>query len=145
MAVVIVPAPTGCRASGATIFVQPDKALLIQSSRYLSDDHFWFSFFHEVGHLILHGNGNVFLDGVNEDISKEEEEANNFAMSLLIPIENQKELRSLSAYKWENIIRFAEKIGIAPGIIVGQLQKFGIIKYNQLNNLKRKYKWKSRS
>ena len=60
-------------------------------------------------------------------------------------IENQKELRSLSAYKWENIIRFAEKIGIAPGIIVGQLQKFGIIKYNQLNNLKRKYKWKSRS
>ena len=60
VAVAIVRAPTGCRASGATRFVSTNKALLLLSFRYLSDDHFWFTFFHEAGHLFLHGQKALF-------------------------------------------------------------------------------------
>ena len=45
VAVAIVRCPSGCRASGATRFLSRDKALLLLSFRYLTDDHFWFTSF----------------------------------------------------------------------------------------------------
>jgi HTH-type transcriptional regulator / antitoxin HigA len=62
-AVVFVRAPSGCTASGATRFVSPKKAMIILSFRFLSDDHFWFTFFHEIGHLLLHKETLTFIDG----------------------------------------------------------------------------------
>jgi HTH-type transcriptional regulator/antitoxin HigA len=53
IAVVFVRAPTGCRASGATRFVAPGKAMIVLSFRYRSDDHFWFTFFHESATLFF--------------------------------------------------------------------------------------------
>lgn len=141
VAVVVVPAPTGCRASGATLFVKHNKASILLSLRYLSDDHFWFSFFHEIGHLLLHGMDSIFIEGVDEEKTPDENEANSFAAKVLIPPEYQKELKLFTANKWQDIIRFSNKVGISPGILVGQLQKLGILRYNQLNNLKRKFKW----
>jgi plasmid maintenance system antidote protein VapI len=52
VAVSVVRSPSGCRASGATRFLSRDKALLLLSFRYLTDDHFWFTFFRS-GHLLL--------------------------------------------------------------------------------------------
>ncbi|MBL8419274.1 MAG: hypothetical protein JNK92_01440, partial [Dechloromonas sp.] len=49
--------------SGATRWLSPDKALIQLSLRYKSDDQLWFSFFHEVGHLLLHGKKEVFIEG----------------------------------------------------------------------------------
>src|SRR5690606_20384644 len=51
VSVVILRALSGCKASGATKFLKKDKALLLLSFRHLSDDQFWFTFFHEAGHL----------------------------------------------------------------------------------------------
>lgn len=140
VAVVIVRAPSGCRASGATRFLARDKALLQLSFRYLTDDHFWFTFFHESGHLLLHKRDGVFLEGVAVTSSTEEEEANEFAARTLIPPEFLPELMKLSADA-QRVIRFAVKIGISPGIIVGQLQHLGRLKRNQLNRLKRRFSW----
>ena len=39
----------------------------------------------------------------------------------------------------ESVISLAHGSAIDPGIVVGRLQKEGIIKYNQLNDLKTKY------
>jgi HTH-type transcriptional regulator/antitoxin HigA len=64
IAVVVVRAPAGCRASGATRFLSPSKALLQLSFRHLSDDQFWFTFFHEAGHLLLHGMDGFFVEGI---------------------------------------------------------------------------------
>ena len=61
VAVAIVRAPNGCRASGAVRFLSQTKALLQLSLRHLTDDHFWFTFFHEAGHLMLHGERSLFL------------------------------------------------------------------------------------
>lgn len=140
VAVVIVRAPSGCRVSGATRFVSSTKALLLLSFRHLSDDHFWFTFFHEAGHLLLHSKKALFLEGVSTISTKEEGEADDFAARILIPTKFQQELQNLSADGRE-VMRFARLVGVSPGIVVGQLQHLGRIKHNQLNNLRRWYTW----
>jgi hypothetical protein len=35
----------------------------VMSFRYLTDDHFWFTLFHEIGHLILHEAVRVRAEG----------------------------------------------------------------------------------
>jgi plasmid maintenance system antidote protein VapI len=140
VAVVIVRAPSGCRASGATRFLSPSKALLVLSFRYLSDDHFWFTFFHEAGHLLLHGKEALFLEGANMPSTKDEEEANEFAAGVLIPPDFHVALSKLPIDGRE-VIKFARQVGVSPGIVVGQLQHLGQIKPNQLNSLKRRFSW----
>ncbi len=140
VALVIVRVPTGCRASGATKFLSEDKALLLLSFRYLSDDQFWFTFFHEAGHLILHDKSNLFLEDTEPLFNNQEEEANQFAEDILIPAGSKTTFFNLHA-DYRQVIRFALQIGIAPGIVVGQLQHKGILGQNQLNRLKRRYKW----
>jgi HTH-type transcriptional regulator / antitoxin HigA len=76
VAVSVVRAPNGCRASGATKFLSDEKAMLLLSFRYLSDDQFWFTFFHEAGHLLLHGRDSVFLEGLDAESEVKEREAN---------------------------------------------------------------------
>ena len=140
VAVVVLRAPSGCRASGATFFLTDTKALMLLSFRYLSDDHFWFTVFHELAHLILHKSTAIFLEGPNMASNKEEEEADQFAADTLIPPEFKSEMLKLSA-NGRAVMRFAKRINISPGIIVGQLQHLGHLTRRQLNNLKRRYEW----
>lgn len=137
----IIPAPTGCRASGATYFLSPRKAIMLLSFRHLSDDHFWFSLFHEAAHLILHKDRMLFLEGTGNYETLAEREANEYAEKLLIPAAIETEFRSLTTKNWRQIVRFARKAGVSPGIVVGQLQFHGIIKHNQLNKLKTRFSW----
>ncbi|MCP3962155.1 MAG: ImmA/IrrE family metallo-endopeptidase [bacterium] len=140
VAVAIVRAPAGCRASGATRFLSPKKALLLLSFRYLTDDHFWFTFFHEAGHLVLHGKNSLFLEATDTSLTAEEQEANEFAARTLVPATFLPELLRLPANGRE-VIRFARRLGVSPGIVVGQLQHLEKIKPNWLNGLKRRYTW----
>jgi len=141
VALIIAPTPKGCRASGATYFTSPNKAILMLSLRYLSDDHFWFSLFHEAGHILLHENTSLFLEDINNCNKQEEDEANNFSENILIPNEHQEEFSSLRANQWRQIIRFSKKLNLSPGTVVGQLQFHGIIEHKQLNKLKTRFKW----
>ena len=151
VAVVIVRSPSGCRASGATRFVSKNKAILQLSFRYLTDDHFWFTFFHEAGHLLLHGEKHFFsailegqrpwiLEGPEVPLTEEEQEANRFAADTLIPGEFQPELLEIPT-EGREVIRFARRVGVSPGITVGQLQHHGRIGYHQMNGLKRRFAW----
>ncbi len=141
VAFVIERTPSGCPVSGAVKFLLPEKALLMLSFRYLSDDHFWFSLFHELGHLVLHSERNIFIEDETQGIiPEEEEEANKFSENILIPEEYKQELFSLNLQPLE-IMKFARKIGVSPGIVVGQLQHFGIIPINHFNKIKHHYGW----
>ena len=141
MAVAIVRTPQGCSASGATWFANEDRAVLLLSFRFLSDDQFWFSFFHEAGHLLLHGKARLFVEGMTVNCDENEErEADEFAAQTLIPPEHQSEFLCLPL-NGRAVMRFARKIDIAPGIVVGQLQHLGRFTYRQLNELKRRYAW----
>lgn len=136
----IISAPKGCKASGATRFLSEKKAQIVLSMRYKSDDHFWFTFFHEIGHLILHRETPLFLEDNSDVSSNEEIEANLFSEQTLIPERFKDRLRTVNV-KTKDILRLASQIGISSGIVVGQLQHSGRIKANQLNHLKRRYKW----
>lgn len=140
VAVVVARAPSGCRASGATRFITDKKALLMLSLRYLSDDHFWFTFFHEVGHLLLHDKTSLFLEGGDLCTGREEAEADEFSSNLLIPPQDQATMRLLPV-DGRAVMRFARQIGVSPGVVVGQLQHLGIFTHRQLNNLKTRYIW----
>ncbi len=138
--VVFLRAPAGCSASGATRFFSSTKAMVVLSFRYLSDDQFWFSFFHEIGHLLLHGDRSTFVDGDAAELTEKEKEANTFSESLLVPPERQEEMANLRP-RARDVMRFAVSIGISPGIVVGQMQHRRMIGPHQLNFLKRRYRW----
>lgn len=141
VAVVIGKTPKGCHASGAVRLVSSKKAMMLLSFRHLTNDQFWFTVFHEVGHLILH-QSKTFVDGENYDQnSKYETEANDFAESLIIPKRRRAEFSVLNIDK-TSITRFGVRCGVAPGLIVGQLQYRGIIEHNKMNSLKRRWKRK---
>ena len=143
VAVAIARTPNGCRASGVTKFLTPNKALLMLSFRYLTDDHFWFTFFHEAGHLLLHSKTSVFVEeiGKNRVISEEEKEANEFAVEKLIPSQYRDAMLRLSANNKKSIVRFATQLGISAGIVIGQMQHFGKVDYARYNTYKRRYTW----
>ncbi|MEH2075144.1 MAG: ImmA/IrrE family metallo-endopeptidase [Nostoc sp.] len=111
---------------------------LIQLSLYgKTNDRFWFNFFHEAAHILLHDKENIFLDEWNsgESLKSEQEgEADKWSREFLIPPEYEGELAKL---KYEtDVIDFAERIGIHPGIVVGRLQHDRLIDPSWMNNLK---------
>lgn len=140
VAVSVVRAPNGCHASGAALFSPKGTALIMLSFRYLTDDHFWFTFFHESAHLLLHRNRGMFLEVSESHGNSEEDEANEFAATTLIPDDYREKLQTTSR-KPREVMRFARKIGISPGIVVGQMQHHGYVGHHQLNSLKRRFRW----
>lgn len=133
--------------SGAARWLTPQKALIQLSLRYKSDDQLWFSFFHEAGHILLHGKKGMFLDlqGSKKDAdkNKDESEANAFAAEILIPRRELRKFLEEETLDAVSIRRFARKLGIAPGIVIGRLQHDGMLSFaTPLNYLKRRYKWK---
>ncbi|SBS24896.1 hypothetical protein MSP8887_00069 [Marinomonas spartinae] len=136
----ILKAPKGCSASGATYWVN-NRPIILLSMRYLSDDHFWFTLFHEIGHIILHDNYSLIIESSDIEESVIEREANEFSERTLIPIKYKSEFKNLRSNELRKIIKFSKKIGISKGIVVGQLQNKKIIPNNHLNKLKVRYKW----
>lgn len=141
VAVVFVPELPKSPVSGATRWLNKEKALVQLSLRYKSDDHLWFTFFHEAGHLLLHGKREVFIEGTNGLDEEKEAEANDFAARALVSPKTLDSLASLPRISKAAIRRAAEEEGIAPGIIVGQLQHRGELPFTHCNDLKRRFKW----
>lgn len=139
--VVFTPQLPKTRVSGATRWLTPKKALIQLSLRYKTNDFFWFAFFHEAGHILLHGKRERFIDEIDYKGEKEDE-ADRFASNLLIPPREYSRLLAWRDYKSKSgVIKFARKIGVAPGIVVGRLQHDKYIPMNYMNGLKEKYKW----
>jgi hypothetical protein len=138
VAVVFVPEVSGTRASGAAHWLGPARALIQLSLRHKTDDHLWFSFFHEAGHLLLHSKKETFITAEHHSDAAEDE-ANEFAASWLIPKRFDGQLACLETL--DEIRSFADDLGIAPGIVVGRLQKEGVLDWSQGNKLKRKFRF----
>jgi hypothetical protein len=100
----------------------------------------WFTFFHEAGHLVLHSRQLTFVEGVEGLNEDQESDADAFARDLLIPPAFAPGLAPLRTQA--DVTRFAEEIGIAPGIVVGRLQHDGHIGRDRMNSLKRRFEWR---
>ncbi|TFH06411.1 MAG: ImmA/IrrE family metallo-endopeptidase, partial [Candidatus Atribacteria bacterium] len=134
-----IPELPETRLSGATRWISPEKALIAQSLRFRKDDHFWFTFFHEAAHVLLHGKRAVFIDEISMDASEEEQQSDAFAANHLIPSKSYASLVQSGQPSRAAVIAFANKLEIAPGIVVGRLQHDGVIPFSWLNDFKRTF------
>lgn len=141
VAVVLVPGLPKTGLSGATRWLNPDKALIQLSLRYKSNDQFWFTFFHEAGHILLHGKKELFLEGANGMDETKEQQANDFARDRLISPRKFMSFVKQSSFSFEDIRNFASSLDVAPGIVVGRLQHEGLLPHTHGNRLKIFYKW----
>jgi uncharacterized protein DUF955 len=97
VAVVFVGEIGKTRASGAARWLTPTKALIQLSLRHKTDDHLWFSFFHEAAHILLHSKEATFITGTDGEANETMEgEAKRFAANQLIPRHLQPELARLN-------------------------------------------------
>lgn len=131
----------GTRVWGATRWISPTRALIQLSLRYKTDDHLWFTFFHEAGHILLHGRRDVFLEDDQTDNSTKEKQADEFARDWLIPANRYRVFCRLGAFSCAAANRFAFEIGIASGIVIGRLQHDRYLARSQCNELKRNVEW----
>lgn len=141
VAVVIVPELPRTRLCGSTRWLTPTKALIQLSLRYKTDDQFWFTFFHEAGHILLHGKRAAFLDEDALVKNQREDEANTFARDTLIPASDMQRLLSQQprgSFTADMITQFAADLGVAPGIVVGRLQHDSLVPKSNLNKLKQR-------
>ena len=131
--------------SGAAWWLTPRKAVVQLSARHKTDDHLWFSLFHEAAHILMHSKKRVFIDGTqaNEEPTDIETEANQWAANFLIPPNAWKQFVTSDSYDESSVRQFAEEQGIAPGIVVGRLQHEKHLPWNQLNTLKVRLKWET--
>lgn len=127
VAVVFVPDVTGTRASGATYWLRARPVVQL-SLRGKTDDRFWFTLFHELAHVLLHGRGEVFIDRRTGTLSGEtrekEQQADRFAADLLVPPDESHRLRQLKSLP--DVAAFATEIGVSPGVVVGRLHNDGL-------------------
>ena len=139
VALVFVPELPGTHLSGATLWLRPNKALIIMSLRYNKEDHFWFTFYHEAAHILLHGKKDVFIDEEGMGSNEAENQADRYAADFLIPPHEFSELTRKGCIFKQDIINFSQALGISPGIVVGRLQHDGIIQYDWHNSLRRSF------
>jgi Zn-dependent peptidase ImmA (M78 family) len=134
-----VPEIPKIRASGATWWINANKAVIQLSLRYKTDDQLWFSFFHEAGHILLHGKKEIFIEDDGDNVK--EDAADKFASDFLIPVKEYDRFIRSGKYGKAAIKQFAGELGIAPGIVVGRLQHDGRLSHSCCNDLKKKCEW----
>lgn len=120
--VVYTPCLPGSPISGATRWIN-DNPLIQLSGRFKRNDSFWFTFFHEAGHILLHGKKDIFLEDVKyKDYDDEKEkEANDFAVKWTLNVDQEKEILNNDRLTPEDVVAFSKKFGTHPGIIIGRL------------------------
>jgi HTH-type transcriptional regulator/antitoxin HigA len=126
-----IPAVPGLGIYGATRWVNRRPVIQL-SFRGKSDDQFWFTLFHELGHVLLHNEKDLYLLGAQTEA---ETEVNAFATETLIPAAYSDRLprrRDIAAVQ-----ALAGELGIAPSLVLGQAQRLtGDFKWG--HQLKRK-------
>jgi len=132
-------------AHGATFFLG-DKAVLLMSIRGAWADVFWFSLFHEIGHVVLHSKRQRFLENGATDpaLQRQEDEADSFARELLIPAKRWGKFVEERRFSEKHIQAFADEIGVAPGIVTGFLQHNRHLPH-AYHTLRIKYQWREPS
>ncbi len=148
VAFVLVPALPRAHVSGVARWLNAHRPLIQLSLYGKQNDKFWFSFFHEAAHILLHGRQkkSVFLDdpAKSGSLSKEEVEANAWARDFLIPTKLVAAMALLPKTK-AAVKEFARTIGVHPAIVVGRMQHDRLLDVTWLNDLKVSFVFKAKA
>ena len=144
VAFVLLPYLKNSGINGAVKWINQDRVVLAMNDRRLNADTFWFSLFHEIKHVLQQKTKTVFVSSSKQEMKamdeKLEEEADIFAQNTLIPIRDYRQFAPSKYTSDAEIIAFAKKIGIHPGVVAGRLQHDHIIAPNRCSALKQQYK-----
>ena len=134
--VVYTPCLPKAPINGSTRWLN-DTPLIQLSGRYKRNDNFWFSFFHEAGHILLHGKKDIFLENIEypEKRNEKELEADSFAIKWTLTEAEEKEIIASASLNASIVKKFAVKFNTHPAIIIGRLQHKKLIPYNVGNEL----------
>ena len=134
---VVLPNLSGSKTNGATRRVN-DRVVLMVNDRRLSADVFWFTLFHEIGHILSDDFG-ISLEG---DSGSREDAADAYARNMLIDQEGYDAFVAAGHFTPDSVTAFAESVGRDVGIVVGRLQNDGFVRYNdsRFNSLKTRYR-----
>ena len=137
---VILPNIAGSKTNGATKKVG-DNIMLMVNDRRLNADSFWFTLFHEIGHIITGDYGISF----EKETGAQEDAANKFAEDSLIPSEQYQKFIECAQFDLQSIRQFANTIDRDPGIVLGRLQNDKKVDFNDwtMKPLRHKYKVKT--
>ncbi len=135
VALIVEPATDKSRLSGAAFWPRRNKAVLALTMRFKTADHLWFSFFHEVGHILLHRDRQILE--TPEATGVLEEEADRFARETLIPPDAYRRLVQDTPRTEAKIVHTAEAHELPADSLVGMLQHDKVIPHGQFNHLKR--------
>lgn len=131
------------RLFGSARWIDDNRAIIQMSLRMKTNDHFWWTFFHECAHVILH-KGENFADDPVAASDEREKQADRWAENLLYGSEvrlskilNQ---RPCTARQVQDL---ADQLNLHPGIIVGMLQHYKVTPHHQLNYMKLIFDWAS--
>lgn len=139
VAVVFTPPIKGAPVYGVTRWLTPEKALIQLSLRGKFEDLLWFTFFHEAGHILLHGKKEIFIEG-NDSHDGREQKADRFARDLLIPPAAYRRFIESGRYQDSGAVKaFAAQLEISPAIVVGRLQYEKLLLFSHMNNLRRRF------
>ncbi len=137
VAIALVPEMKKVPWHGATKWLSATKAMIILNLRGKAEDQFWFSFFHEAGHVLNDSKKDLFInDGKEGDPN--ERKANAFAAEFLIPSAYDRVISDLRSKA--NIIQIAHELQIAPGIVAGRFQRL-TKKWAYFKGLIRSFHW----
>lgn len=144
IALVLTPNLKNAPINGASRWLTSNKALIQLTIRHKSNDIFWFSLFHEIGHILTHEKKSFNVDFKENDIKEEKEiEADEFAANTLIPSAPYQGIAAVvkgGDFSYDPIKAFAKSIGIHPAIVIGRLQHDKILPLN-FNGLKERFEW----
>lgn len=119
--------------SGSTRWIN-DTPVVQLTARYNQNDRFWFTFFHELGHVILHGKKYISLENVDfaaADTQKEQQ-AHDFAVKHTFSKEQEQKLlqEHQSSISTSEIVNYAREFNTHPAIIIGRLQYLKLIPFH---------------
>lgn len=125
---------------GSARWFDSEHAIIQMSLRMKTNDHFWWTFFHEAAHISLH-RGKNFMDDQNGIGDGAEQEADNWAEEILVGRQRFSHFKQTRPRSRADVKRFSENIGLHPGIVVGMLQHARVLPFSNLNDLKTKFEW----
>jgi len=141
VALVYTPCIAKAPIYGATRWIKNNTLPLIQiTDRGKDYNAFWFTFYHELAHILYHGKKDIFIEGLdNIKPDKEKEaEADAFAERMILTEKERNELTKYPTFDRALVLQLSKKFQKHPSIIVAQLQRKGVVGYNnkRLNSLK---------
>lgn len=143
VALVYTPCISKAPIYGATRWIKKNSVPLIQISDRRKDyNSFWFTFYHELAHILKHGKKDIFIDGLEsiKPDKEKEDEADEFAARMLLSKKERNELFQYPNFDKELVLQLSKKFKKHPGIIVAQIQRQypHLYKNIRLNSLKTK-------